>query len=81
MDDLIKLSDDVNERIKDFDHNKLTKEQELLIDKLILNEELKRCYKWYYGLYGECKQPNKNNKWCRLCIFQQNFKNWTSGNC
>ena len=41
----IKLSDDVFEQIKDFTHRWLTKEQELLIDKLILNEELKEHYK------------------------------------
>ena len=75
----IKLSDDVFDQIKDFDHENLTKKQELLIDKLILNEELKECYK-EYGLCVECKQPKNNNKWCRICMFQQNFKNWTSGN-
>ena len=35
----IKLGDDVFEQIKDFDTEKLNEEQELLIDKLILNEE------------------------------------------
>ena len=44
-----KLSDDVFEQIKDFDNEKLIEEQELLIDKLILNEEFKERYK-YYGL-------------------------------
>src|SRR5439155_1688749 len=56
----------------------LTKEQEVLINKLILNEELKECYK-EYGLCNECKQP-KTTIWCQFCTFQQNFKNWTSGN-
>ena len=31
----------------------------------------------------ECNQRNISYKWCRLCDakwFQQNFKNWTSGN-
>src|SRR3954452_9278468 len=76
----IKLSDVVFDQIKDFNHRKLTDEQELLIDKLILNEELKRCYKWY-GLCRECKQPknNYNYSWC-ICAFQHNFQNWTSGN-
>jgi hypothetical protein len=45
----IKLSDDVIDQIKGFDRRNLTEEQELLIDKLILNEELKKCYK-NYGL-------------------------------
>ena len=45
------LSDDVIEQIKaieqtkDFHRQELTEEQELLIDKLILNEELKNRYK------------------------------------
>ena len=45
----IKLSDDVFEQIKDFDPWSLTEEQKLLIDKLILNEELKHRYKkvWF----------------------------------
>src|SRR5256885_11184544 len=51
-------------------------------NKLILNEELKERYK-YYGLCEECKQPNTGYNWCQNCNakrFQQNFKNWTSGN-
>src|ERR1044072_2005098 len=78
----IKLSDDVIDQIKDFDRKNLTLEQELLIDKLILNEELKECYK-DYGLCKKCKQPKSSSYWCQLCAsrnFQQNFKNWTSGN-
>jgi len=79
----IKLSDDVIEQIKDFKHNNLTEEQKLLIDKLILNEELKYRYK-KYGLCKECKQPNTSySSWCQSCNgkrFQQNFQNWTSGN-
>ena len=71
----IKLSDDVIDQIKDFEHWKLTEEQELLIDKLMLNEELKNCYK-KYGLCKKCKQP----KTTFCCIFRPNFKNWTSGN-
>jgi hypothetical protein len=78
----IKLSDDVIDQIKDFNYWNLTEEQELLIDKLILNEELKECYK-KYGLCGECKQLKTDYFWCQSCTskyFQQNFKNWTSGN-
>ena len=75
----IKLGDDVFNQIKDFDRWNLTEEQELLIDKLILNEELKQFYK-KYGLCNECKQPKNNFDWCQICTFQQNFKNWTSGN-
>src|ERR1700722_8484160 len=76
------LSDDIYEQIKDFYHTSLTEEQESLIDKLILNEELKKRYK-ENGLCKECKQPNTGGYWCQSCNakrFQQNFKNWTSGN-
>ena len=79
--DEFKLSDDVFDQIKDFDYSRLTEEQKLLIDKLMLNEELKKCYK-EYGLCKECRQPNINYG-CQACIskyFQQNFQNWTSGN-
>ena len=34
-------------------------------------------------LCKECKQPNAFLSWCQSCnakYFQQNFKNWTSGN-
>jgi hypothetical protein len=74
-----KLSDDVIEQIKDFNHEYLTKEQESLIDKLILNEELKKCYKWY-GLCEECNRIKITDDWCNYCHLQLNFKNWTSGN-
>ncbi|RIA83497.1 kinase-like domain-containing protein [Glomus cerebriforme] len=76
------LSDDVFEQIKDFnDYYYLTEEQKLLIDKLIINEELKSRYK-YYGLCNECKQPNIDFNWCQSSVehYQQNFKNWTSEN-
>ncbi|POG78622.1 kinase-like domain-containing protein [Rhizophagus irregularis DAOM 181602=DAOM 197198] len=78
--DEIKLSDDVIEQIKDFTHWKLTEEQESLIDKLITDKELKKCYK-RYGLCENCKQPRTRFfYYCNYCIFQPNFKNWTSGN-
>src|SRR5688572_20823295 len=80
--DEVKLSDDVFEQIKDFNRRSLTEEQESLIDKLILNEELKNRYK-LFGLCYECKQPNNIGRYCKACdlkYFQQNFKNWTSGN-
>ena len=35
------------------------------------------------GSCKECKQPNAGTYWCQSCNakhFQQNFKNWTSGN-
>src|SRR6266498_646562 len=36
-----------------------------------------------YGLCKKCHQPNTSYDWCQLCnakYFQQDFKNWTSGN-
>src|ERR1041384_1410465 len=86
-----KLSDDVNNQIKDFKPNwycdfpfydNLTDEQKSLIDELIPNEELKKRYK-KHGLCKECGQPNTGNRWCQSCNskhFQQNFNKWTSGN-
>ena len=75
------LSDGVYEQIKDFNHKSLNEEQESLVDKLILDEELKNNYK-KYGLCRKCKQPKSDYGWCQCCpkTFQQNFQNWTSGN-
>jgi hypothetical protein len=75
----IKLSNDVIEKIKDFNHKNLTKEQKSLIDQLILNEELKKWYKGC-GLCKECNRIKISYYWCNYCYFQPNFKNWTSGN-
>ncbi|RGB36237.1 kinase-like domain-containing protein [Rhizophagus diaphanus] len=80
--DEIKISDDVFEQIKDFKNGHLTKNQESLIDELITDKELNERYK-KYGLCETCKQPNTCHHYCRSCKsqhFQQNFKNWTSGN-
>ena len=82
MEEVKGISDDVYEQIKDFKYYFLTNEQWSLIDKLVLNDELKRCYKMY-GLCCECKQPKTGYHWCRICNakrLQRNFKNWTSGN-
>src|SRR5581483_4902313 len=76
------ISNDVFEQIKDFAIWNLSEEQNFLIDKLIPNKELKRRYK-NYGLCEGCKQPKTGDYWCQPCDskhFQQNFKNWTSGN-
>ncbi|CAB4411488.1 unnamed protein product [Rhizophagus irregularis] len=57
-------------------------EQELLVDKLILNKEIKERYK-ESGLCKGCKQPKTTVSWCQSCSskrFQEEFKNWTSGN-
>ena len=76
------ISNDVFEQIKDFNRYDLSEEQKLLIDKLIPNKELKQRYV-KDGLCKGCKQINTGNCWCQPCDskhFQQNFKNWTSGN-
>src|ERR1043165_5506126 len=82
-----KLTDDVINQIKDFDHsynpyNDLTEKQESLIDELIPNEELRERYR-NYGLCNECSQPNTGGDWCQSCNsihFQNEFNKWTSGN-
>ena len=87
MEEIKQLSNDVIEQIKDFEYWDLTEEQESLIDKLITDEELKERYK-KNGLCNKCKQPNTGHtgysgSYCQPCNskrFQQNFKNWTSGN-
>ena len=58
-----RLNDDVYEQIKDFIRYRLTEEQKLLVDKLILDEELNRNYKGY-GLCERCKQPKNSHYWC-----------------
>ncbi|GBC13912.1 kinase-like domain-containing protein [Rhizophagus irregularis DAOM 181602=DAOM 197198] len=76
------ISDDAYEQIKDFSRSRLTEEQELLVDKLILNEEIKERYK-EFGLCKGCKQPKNAANWCRSCYykrFQEDLENWTSGN-
>ena len=83
MEELKQLDDGVYEQIKDFDCRHLTEEQKSLVDKLILDEELKSNYK-KYGLCEKCKQPKKSywSDWCQCNAnhFRQNFQNWTSGN-
>ncbi|CAG8627318.1 20088_t:CDS:2 [Gigaspora margarita] len=51
------LSKEIIEQLEEFDHNRLTSEQKLLVKKLIPNKELRRRYK-KGGLCLECKQPN-----------------------
>ena len=81
MEELKQLDDGVYEQIKDFAYWYLTKEQKSLVDKLILDEELKNNYK-SRGLCEKCKQPKSYYNWCQCYAkrFQQNFQNWTSGN-
>src|ERR1044072_3472456 len=78
-----KLGEDVINQIKDFpEYDYQSSEQQLLIDELIPNEELREQYK-KYGLCEECSQPNTSRWWCQSCNskhFQQEFNKWTSGN-
>src|SRR5688572_6733809 len=69
------ISDDVFEQIEEFDHDDLTEEQESLIDKLIIDEELKERYK-ENGLCENCKQPNTGYNWCRECSWLCKNCNW-----
>src|ERR1051325_5434993 len=75
-DGVFELSDAVYEQIKDFVCYDLTEEQELLVDKLILDDELKNNYK-KYGLCEKCKQTKNYYNQCYYYAkhFQQNFKN------
>src|ERR1043165_4510080 len=78
-----KLSDDVINQIKDFEHP--YEEQESLIDELIPNEELRERYKKHglIRLCNECSQPNTDDHWCQSCNskhFRNDFNKWTSGN-
>jgi serine/threonine protein kinase len=76
-----RIIEDVTNQIKRFNFSNLTSEQQLLINKLIPEGELKeRCKK--YGLCSGCHQPNTGSNWCQSCNAQhfQEFNNWTSGN-
>ncbi|UZO22815.1 uncharacterized protein OCT59_015164 [Rhizophagus irregularis] len=64
-----KLSDDVIEQIKNFNRWSLTDEQRLLIDKLILNEELKERYK-ENGLCKDSKVGREMLEWIEYDRFE-----------
>src|SRR5947207_794413 len=76
------LSDDVLEQTKDFVYWKLTDEQNECFKKFGLCKECKQPFTGYSWCQS-CKQPNTDSYWCQSCNakhFQENFKNWTSGN-
>jgi len=79
------ISPEVISELKKFNHEDLTSEQELLVNELIIDEELRQRY-YRYGLCSECCQPNTGKEvdgWCQSCNskrFQDEFKNWNSGN-
>src|SRR5436309_12954873 len=62
------LDDGVYDQIKDFIPWKLTEEQQSLVDKLILDEELKNNYK-EHGLCEKCKKPKISNCGFQVCVF------------
>ncbi|UZO22817.1 uncharacterized protein OCT59_015166 [Rhizophagus irregularis] len=64
-----KLSDDVIEQIKNFNYWSLTDEQRFLIDKLILNEELKERYK-KNGLCKDSKVGREMVEWIEYDRFE-----------
>jgi serine/threonine protein kinase len=50
--------------------------------KVVYMEDLEK-RKEAYGICEECNQPGTGLKWCQSCNakrFEENFKNWTSGN-
>src|ERR1041385_1343864 len=58
-----------------------TKPEELF-QQIIYMEELEK-RKEAYGVCGECNEPGTGTYWCQPCNakrFEENFKNWTSGN-
>ncbi|GES90901.1 kinase-like domain-containing protein [Rhizophagus clarus] len=51
-------------------------------DKVVYMDDLEKRKK-AYGICGECKKPGTGEEWCQPCNakkFEDNFKNWTSGN-
>src|ERR1043165_9459152 len=83
-----RLDDDVIEQIqiKDIHPHFLSKEQKLLIEKLIPDEKIREQY-IKYGFCRECHRPNtgftNGSTWCQPCNskhFQDDFDKWTSGN-
>ena len=51
-------------------------------EKIVYMEDLEK-RKEAYGICGECDEPGTGQLWCQSCNakrFEENFKNWTSGN-
>src|ERR1043165_905079 len=63
------LDDGILEQIKEFRHikyHRLSSEQKSLVDKLIINKDLKKRYQ-RFALCGECWQVNTGLDWCHSC--------------
>ncbi|CAB4414721.1 unnamed protein product [Rhizophagus irregularis] len=61
--------------------NSVTKSEEIDDSVIYMDDIEKR--KEVYGICGECNEPGTGEKWCQPCNakrFEENFKNWTSGN-
>ncbi|CAB4380455.1 unnamed protein product [Rhizophagus irregularis] len=61
--------------------NSATKSEEIDDSVIYMDDIEKR--KEVYGICGECNEPGTGEKWCQSCNakkFEENFKNWTSGN-
>jgi serine/threonine protein kinase len=66
-----RITDEVYKQLKDLKCLFPTEEKKLLIDKLILNEEIKKHYK-KYGLCEGYKQPFTYSEWCQPINVQNN---------
>ena len=56
--------------------------QEEQSQQIVFMEDLEK-RKEAYGICGECDEPGTGDRWCQPCNakrFEENFKNWTSGN-
>ncbi|EXX59051.1 Cdc15p [Rhizophagus irregularis DAOM 197198w] len=61
--------------------NSATKSEEIDDSVIYMDDIEKR--KEVYGICGECNEPGTGHYWCQPCNakrFEENFKNWTSGN-
>src|SRR5207248_4983391 len=61
----------------------ITKDPETNNFMMVMEYNAFKRYYVKYDICKECKLPNTDYKWCQPCNskhFQQNFKNWASGN-
>src|SRR5205085_9645363 len=61
----------------------ITKDQETNNFMMVMEYNAFKKYYIKHGICKECKHAKTDYNWCQSCNskhFQQNFKNWTSGN-
>ncbi|RGB41511.1 hypothetical protein C1646_810648 [Rhizophagus diaphanus] len=61
--------------------NSSTKSEEI-DDRVIYMDDIEK-RKEVYGICGVCNEPGTGEEWCQHCNakrFEENFKNWSSGN-